>query len=212
MPTSEHTRKDGLSLSFAGERLYEVTIRVADGQTATVEVAADDEGKAKTRAMAAQDSLSLRGQVVEYDVRDATDDPFAYDLISGDWLYDADRDGLSRVYEGVVTDSWSGGVEFVASRKVVEEIVRDQERFVADQAQAYPDNADGIPRLWWDGATLVQTFQDEEFRYEPVDPDGNYEVGFGWIWEVVEQDDRFFEVVRNDGTVEQNELQEEETC
>jgi hypothetical protein len=52
-----------------GAHRYRVTILVSDGRREVVEVPADDEWKAHTRAMALT-TLTIRGQSVDYEVEE----------------------------------------------------------------------------------------------------------------------------------------------
>lgn len=65
-----HHRVPGRPLiELVGAHLYEVTATTDDHQIATAVVAADDEWKARTCLMLVQATLRLRGQSVEYQVR-----------------------------------------------------------------------------------------------------------------------------------------------
>jgi hypothetical protein len=65
---TRHTAPGRRPVELEGRHLWEVTA-TSDGQTATAVVAADDEWKARTCLMLVQTTMRLRGQLVEYQVR-----------------------------------------------------------------------------------------------------------------------------------------------
>lgn len=105
------------------------------------------------------------------------------DFVSGHWLMD-DRDGTySEGFEVEITGTYSYGVEFNATRAVLERIAQCQDR--------YADEIEGkIDRLKWDGDVLIHTGGDYDPEYScPYKPgdDGRYHgLGFGWVWSAVD--------------------------
>ena len=119
------------------------------------------------------------------------------DLISGDWLRgdlepDRDYDGYDVVYEGLVQSSWSGGLTWSASRKVMEAVIEDQKRL-------YGDDEPGAPILYWAGDCVVLIDIDGEAYVTAPDDSGRYLVDFGWSWGRVESDEDWLKVIKDDG-------------
>jgi hypothetical protein len=107
---------------------------------------------------------------------------------AGEWLlqeFPLDN-AYSTVYAGTLDSTWSGGVTFLASRKVLDHIaaaLREEQSNdywieVEPSGAAYlysEGGADGYP---------------ERFSIQRVDTDPDrYLIGFGWTWNVVDPDD-----------------------
>src|SRR5262245_54237486 len=117
-----------------------------------------------------------------------------YDVVTGEWLINDDN-VYDVAYEVIVTRRMGPATEFIASKAVVERIVEDQERLYGGD-----DDSD---QLRWDGDTLVVThpWDAGESRFHPIDDLGNYEIGFGWVWQPLD-DMPVDEIVGADGEIE----------
>lgn len=122
-------------------------------------------------------------------------------IFAGEWDFGATR-RYAVGYVGVLERRWNGWAEFTCTRDVAAAIVADHtaaytarhDWFVADghtSEQAATLTAAAMPRLWWDGDTVlhdesgISGVPDAVIRYTP-DIDGNYEIAAGiWTWDAV---------------------------
>lgn len=100
--------------------------------------------------------------------------------VSGEWLLADDGTTYLEGYAVTAVYPWSGGVEFTCSPLVARAVVRDNAlRWVESPF---------IDRLEWKGDTIVHaspTVPDYRCEYAPL-PDGQYRLGFGWTWGLVD--------------------------
>lgn len=103
---------------------------------------------------------------------------------TGDWLLDEDGFTYRRAYVGSLSSTWSGGVEFIAGRAVLDDIAREQEELAKTSPPSW--EWDRIKINAQTGAAHVLTTTGEVHSIEQ-DSAGDYVIGFGWSWCEVEE-------------------------
>jgi hypothetical protein len=110
---------------------------------------------------------------------------------SGDWYLDEDGFTYLRTYEGKLESSWSGGVVFWASRAVLDDISYMQRKLAEERPQYEWDQI----KINDQSGSAYFVASDAGGEQSPAgypikrDNEGRYEIGFGWSWYQIEQND-----------------------
>jgi len=129
-------------------------------------------------------------------------------VFAGDWAFTDGPDGTRRIpvgFVGVLTGRRNGLAVFTVTRAVADAIIDDQHRrrdataallaaegLTPDQVRVPVDET--YAPIWFDGEDIVVDQRsasgdpDAVWRDSP-DPDGRYEIGWGWAWLAVDPAD-----------------------